>query len=93
MSAGLAVSMEPLIRRKIFTTEEQAIRELLRDYTLRQIAMLQREAARFERKYGMRFERFGEYLHERRSCLKPASFFPNSVRPWGGPSCKKKMTG
>ncbi|MBK6432113.1 MAG: hypothetical protein WAW03_01660 [Anaerolineae bacterium] len=70
MSASLTVVMEPLIRRKIFTTEEQAIRELLRDYILRQIAMLQREATRFERKYGMHFERFGEYLHERSVLLE-----------------------
>ena len=66
----MTVVMEPLIRRKIFTTEEQAIRELLRDYILRQIAMLQREATRFERKYGMHFERFGEYLHERSVLLE-----------------------
>ena len=70
MSASLAAAIEPLIRRKIFTTEEQAIRELLRDYILRQIAMLQREATRFERKYGMHFERFGEYLHERSVLLE-----------------------
>jgi hypothetical protein len=70
MSAEVSAVIEPLIKRKIFVTEEQAIRELLREYILRQIAALQRELARFERKYGMHFERFGEYLHERSILLE-----------------------
>ena len=63
-------AIEPLIRRKIFATEEEAIHQLLREYILRQIAVRQREIARFERKYGMSFERFGEYLHERSRLLE-----------------------
>jgi len=74
MSAEMSVVIEPLIKRKIFVTEEQAIRELLREYILRQITALQREIARFERKYGMHFERFGEYLHERSVLLEAGSF-------------------
>jgi hypothetical protein len=62
--------IEPLIKRKIFATEEEAVRELMRDYILRQIATLQREVGRFERKYGMHFDRFGEYLHERSVLLE-----------------------
>ena len=49
------VVIEPLIRRRIFTTEEEAIRELMREYILKQIAALQRKISYFERKYGMRF--------------------------------------
>jgi len=70
MKADVSAVMEPLIKRKIFATDEEAIRELLREYILRQIAALQREMRRFERKYGMPFERFGEYLHERSVLLE-----------------------
>ena len=59
-----------MLRRQVFASEEQATRELVRDYILRQIAALQREIGRFERKYGMTFERFGQYLHERSLLLE-----------------------
>ena len=70
MSATISAAIEPLIRRKIFNTEEEAIRELLREYVLQQIAALRRKVGRFERKYGMRFQQFGEYLHERSVLLE-----------------------
>ncbi len=70
MSAKINATIEPLIKRKIFSTEEEAIRELLREYILRQIAALRREAGRFDRKYGMRFEQFSDYVHERSVLLK-----------------------
>ena len=70
MSTSVSAVIEPLLKRKIFATEEQAIRELLKDYVLRQIAAQQRELARFERKYGMHFARFEEYLHERSVLLE-----------------------
>jgi hypothetical protein len=70
MSTGLTAAVEPLVRRQIFATEEQAARVLVRDYVLRQIAALQREIGRFERKYGMQFERFAAYLHERSLLLE-----------------------
>jgi Arc/MetJ-type ribon-helix-helix transcriptional regulator len=66
----MSAVIEPLIRRKIFASEAEAIRELLRDYMLRQIAALRREVGRFERKYGMRFDQFGAYLHERSVLLE-----------------------
>jgi len=70
MTAAVSAAIEPLIKRKIFSTEEEAIRELLRDYVFRQIAGLRREVARFERKYGMRFQQFAEYLHQRSVLLE-----------------------
>lgn len=70
MIATISTTIEPLIRRKIFNTEEEAIRELLREYILKQIATLRREVGRFERKYGMRFEQFSDYLHERSVLLE-----------------------
>lgn len=70
MSATIGAAIEPLIRRKIFNTEEEAIRELLREYVLHKIAALRRKVGRIERKYGMRFQQFGEYLHERSVLLE-----------------------
>lgn len=62
--------IEPLVKRKIFASEEQAIRELVLDYVLHQIAVLEQELAKFETKYGLRWERFEEYLHERSTLLQ-----------------------
>lgn len=70
MSVSISAVIEPLIKRRIFATEEEAIRELLREYILRQIEALQQELAHFERKYAMRFGQFGEYLHERSVLLE-----------------------
>jgi len=79
MNATMSAVMEPLIRRKVFVTEEEAVRSLLRQYVLQRIGALQRELARFERKYGMRFEQFAQYLHER-SVLLEASELPPEQR-------------
>jgi len=76
MSATVSAVMEPLIRRKIFATEEEAVRSLLRQYILQQIGTLQRELARFERKYGMQFKQFSEYLHERSVLLEKGELSP-----------------
>jgi hypothetical protein len=65
MSTTVSAVIELLIRRKVFATEEKAVRALLWEYILRQLSALQRELTRFERKYGMRYEQFTEYLHER----------------------------
>jgi hypothetical protein len=70
MSSDVSAVIEPLIKRRIFATEEEAVRELMKEYIQRQITALQREIGRFERKYGMRFERFGAYLHERSVLLE-----------------------
>ena len=37
---------------------------------MRQIAALKRKIGRFERKYGMRFQQFSDYLHERSVLLE-----------------------
>ncbi len=78
-----ATPMEPLVRRKIFATEEQASRELVREYVLRQIATLQRDLARFERKYGMPFERFCQYLHARSVLLESGQLSPQQRQSLG----------
>jgi hypothetical protein len=83
MGTTISSAIEPLIRRKIFATEEEAIRELLRDYVLREIARLQREITRFERKYGMRFQQFATYLHERSVLLEQGEFPPEQRQALG----------
>jgi Arc/MetJ-type ribon-helix-helix transcriptional regulator len=70
MSTAINAAIEPLIKRKIFGSEDEAIRELTREYLLRQIETLQQEAARFEQKYGMSFQQFEQYLHERSALLR-----------------------
>ena len=62
-------ALEHLIRRRVFPTEESAVRELTRDYVLRQIDALQSKIGDFERQYGMKYNAFGEYLRERSGLL------------------------
>ncbi len=70
MSTAISPAIESLVRKKIFNTEEEAIQELTREYILRQISVLRRRIGRFERKYGLRFQQFGDYLHERSVLLE-----------------------
>ncbi len=70
MSATVSAAIEPLVKRKIFSTEGEAIREILREYVLRQIMALRQNIDHFERQYGMRFQLFDEYLHERSVLLE-----------------------
>jgi hypothetical protein len=70
MNATISAAIEPLIRHKIFNSEEEAIRELSREHILRQISALQRQISRFERKHGMRFQQFSDYVHERSVLLE-----------------------
>jgi hypothetical protein len=70
MNTNASADIKLLIKRKIFKTEEEAIRNLLREYILKQIADLRREIGRFERKYGMRFEQFSDYIHDRSVLLE-----------------------
>jgi hypothetical protein len=62
--------VEALIKRKLFASEEDAIQELVRDYVLRQMAVLQEGVLQFETKYGMNFQQFTQYLHERSVLLE-----------------------
>ncbi len=80
MSTALSAAIAPLIERKIFANEEAAIRELLEAYVLQHIATFQRELRRFERKYGMRFQQFGEYVHERSVLLESGDLSPEQCR-------------
>jgi len=83
MGVGFATMIEPLVRRQIFPSEEQAARALVQDYVLRQITALKREVSRMERKYGMRFDQFGEYLHARSELLEGKTLAPDQRRTLG----------
>ncbi len=69
----MITSVEALVKRNIFSSEEEAISELVRDYVLRQVEALQSEIHQFERKYGMDFQQFQQYLHERSALLESKS--------------------
>ncbi|OGO79843.1 MAG: hypothetical protein A3K41_09995 [Chloroflexi bacterium RIFOXYD12_FULL_57_15] len=66
----MTTQVEALIKRNIFASEEEALQELVRDYVLRQMTVLQEELLQFERKYGMNFQQFHLYLHERSALLE-----------------------
>jgi len=66
----MTTQVEALIKRNIFASEEEAISELVRDYVLRQMTVLQDGVLQFERKYGMNFQQFNQYLHERSLLLE-----------------------
>jgi hypothetical protein len=70
MNANINKTIKLLVKRKIFKTEEEAIQSLLRDYIMGQIAGLRREICRFERKYGMSFQQFSDYIHDRSVLLE-----------------------
>lgn len=75
--------IESLVKRRIFTTEEEAIRELIREYILKHISALQRKISYFKRKYGMPFSQFGDYLHEKSVLLEKDDFSPEQRRSLG----------
>lgn len=81
----MAVSsvLEPLIARKIFTDQEAAVRELARDYILRQIEILKVRTSEFERKYGMSLGHFNEYMHERSTLLSSGQLSEEQKRSLG----------
>ena len=83
MGPGFATIIEPLVRRQIFASEELAARTLVQDYVLRQIKTLRRDITRFERKYGMRYDQFAEYLHSRSALLEGGLLGPQQQRTLG----------
>jgi hypothetical protein len=83
MGTTISTVVAPLVERKVFVTEEEAVRSLLREYILRQIETLQQELALFEQKYGMRFEQFAAYLHERSVLLEEGGLSPERRRVLG----------
>jgi ABC-type polar amino acid transport system ATPase subunit len=76
----MSTQVEALIKRNIFASEEEAIQELVRDYVLRQMTVLQDVLLQFERKYGMNFQQFNQYLHERSALLENKSLAADQLQ-------------
>jgi len=69
MNANVSAVIKPLIARRIFASEEEAVRVLLREYMLRQIADLQQRIEQLSHKYNMDFHQFSDYLHAHSALL------------------------
>jgi hypothetical protein len=76
MNTGIRAMVEPLVNRKMFPTVEEAVRSLLREYILRHVSQLQQELSSLESKYGMSFEQFAAYVHERSILLEEGDLSP-----------------
>lgn len=61
--------VEPLVRHGAFSSPEQAVRELVHEYVLRQIDRYRSRITAYEERYGMPFEHFSAYLRERSTLL------------------------
>ena len=83
MAATISSAIEPFIKRKVFANEEEAIRALLRDYLIAEISRRRREVKRFERTYGMDFQQFSAYLHERSALLARGDLTPEQRQTLG----------
>ena len=93
MNTSVSAMVEPLVNRKMFATQEEAVRSLLREYILQQVSQLQQELSSLENKYGMSFEQFAAYVHERSVLLEEGVSPTSNGRPWVRPLCKRKRIG
>jgi hypothetical protein len=68
--------VEPLVQRGLFETTESAVRGLAQDYILRQIVRYQETIDNLERKYGMDYDQFNQYLKQRAALLQSTGVSP-----------------
>ena len=83
MTTSVSAMVEPLVNKKMFATQEEAVRSLLREYTLQQVSQLQQELSSLESKYGMPFEQFAAYVHERSVMLEEGDISPEQQKALG----------
>ncbi|MFO7742364.1 MAG: hypothetical protein R6X31_08635 [Anaerolineae bacterium] len=83
MNTSVSAMVEPLVNRKLFATEEEAVRSLLREYILQQVSQLQQELSSLESKYGMSFDQFAAYVHERSVLLEEGDLSPEQRKALG----------
>ena len=83
MNTSVSAMVEPLVSRKMFATEEEAVRSLLREYILEQVKQLQEKLSSLESKYGMSFEQFAAYVHERSLVLEEGDISPEQRKALG----------
>jgi hypothetical protein len=72
--------VEPLVRHQAFATSEDAVRELMLDFMLRQIDRYRTRITALEKRYGMSFEQFGSYLKERSALLANGHLEPEQKK-------------
>jgi len=68
--------VEPFVQRGLFETTESAVRGLAQNYILRQIARYQETIDNLERKYGMDYDQFNQYLKQRAALLQSTGVSP-----------------
>lgn len=68
--------VEPLVQRGLFETTESAVRGLAQDYILRHIVRYQETIDSLERKYGMDYDQFIQYLKQRAALLQSTRVSP-----------------
>lgn len=69
MASTVESVLEPFVRRGLFATPERAVRQMARDFVLRQIEFHRAEIVALEAKYGMNYEQFDKYLAARSQTL------------------------
>jgi len=69
MSQDLTEVVQPLVEKGQFENAESAVRDLMTEYILRQIERYRKIVKKYEKKYGMRYHQFVQYLKERASKL------------------------
>ena len=69
--------IEPLVRHKVFSSTEDAVRGLVAGFVLRQIDHYRSRVVSFEKQHGMSFEQFGAYLKERTHLLSSGPLEPD----------------
>ena len=69
MSDQVTTVIEPFVRRGLFSSPEQAVTEMARDYVLHQIDRHRATIEKLQAKYGMNYDQFDAYLKSRSATL------------------------
>lgn len=65
MSQSISEMIDPLVKNGLFESPEAAVQNLMMDYILRQIEHFQLIIQTFEKKHGMTYHQFNNYLSAR----------------------------
>ncbi|MBI5651381.1 MAG: hypothetical protein HZC40_13210 [Chloroflexi bacterium] len=69
MISQVTTVIEPFVRRGLFSSPEQAVSEMARDYILRQIERHRATIEKLQTRYGMNYAQFNAYLKSRAATL------------------------
>ncbi|MFH1563589.1 MAG: hypothetical protein ABIF11_09300 [Nitrospirota bacterium] len=72
--------INPLVKTGIFKNVEDAAQNLVEDYIYRQIICYQGIIRKMERKYGMDFARFTNYIKERAENIQSSNLSPQQKK-------------